>query len=109
MKKEEFILFPYFKKLAEASKNNATVSSSQFDSIKSPIAVMHEEHDNEGHRFRKISELSNNYSPPVDACTTYKVAYLLLEEFENDLHKHIHLENNILFKKGVQLEKTLQN
>lgn len=109
MKKEEFILFPYFKKLAEARKNNTAVSSSQFDSVTSPIAMMHEEHDNEGHRFRKIAELSNNYAPPVDACTTYKVAYLLLQEFENDLHKHIHLENNILFKKGVELEKTLQN
>lgn len=109
MKKEELILFPYFKKLVEASKNKSTISSNQFDSIKSPIAMMHKEHDNEGHRFRKIAELSNDYSPPVDACNTYKVTYQLLQEFEEDLHKHIHLENNILFKKGVELEKTLQN
>ena len=109
MKKEELILFPYFKKLAEATRNNTSVSSSQFDTVMSPIAMMHEEHDNEGHRFRKISELSNSYSPPLDACSTYKVAYSLLQEFEEDLHKHIHLENNILFKKGVELEQALQN
>ncbi|WP_435262582.1 iron-sulfur cluster repair di-iron protein [Tenacibaculum sp. nBUS_03] len=109
MKKEELILFPYFKKLIKAAKNKSTISSNLFNSLKSPIAMMHEEHDNEGSRFRKISELSNNYSPPVDACNTYKVTYHLLQEFEEDLHKHIHLENNILFKKGVELEKTLQN
>lgn len=109
MKKEELILFPYFKKLAEASRNGTSVSSPQFDSVKSPIAMMHQEHDNEGHRFRKISQLSNNYSPPLDACSTYKVSFSLLQEFEEDLHKHIHLENNILFKKGVELEQTLQN
>lgn len=106
MKKEELLLFPYFKKLANT---NTAVSSPQFDSVKSPIAMMHQEHDNEGHRFRKISELSNNYTPPQDACNTYKVTFSLLQEFEEDLHKHIHLENNILFKKGVELEQTLQN
>ncbi|MGJ8744806.1 iron-sulfur cluster repair di-iron protein [Polaribacter sp.] len=109
MKKEELILFPYFKKLAVAQRNKTTVSSPQFGSVTSPIAMMHEEHDNEGHRFRKISDLSNNYTPPKDACSTYKVSFSLLQEFEEDLHKHIHLENNILFKKGVELEQTLQN
>ena len=109
MKKEELILFPYFKKLAEATRNNTSVSSSQFDSVMSPITMMHEEHDNEGVRFRKIAELSNGYSPPLDACNTYKVTYSLLQEFEEDLHKHIHLENNILFKKGIELEQNLKS
>ncbi len=108
MKKEELILFPYFKKLATAARDNTPVSSPQFDTVKSPIAMMHEEHDNEGHRFRKISELSNDYQPPIDACSSYKVSFSLLKEFEDDLHKHIHLENNILFKKGIELEQKLQ-
>jgi regulator of cell morphogenesis and NO signaling len=108
MKKEELILFPYFKKLAAAVRDNTPVSSPQFDTVKSPIAMMHEEHDNEGHRFRKISELSNDYKPPIDACSSYKVSFSLLKEFEDDLHKHIHLENNILFKKGIELEQKLQ-
>ncbi|MGB1268497.1 MAG: iron-sulfur cluster repair di-iron protein [Flavobacteriaceae bacterium] len=109
MKKEELILFPYFKKLAEAKNNGISVSSPQFDTVKSPIAMLHQEHDNEGHRFRKIASLSNNYTPPQDACNTYKVTFSLLQEFEEDLQKHIHLENNILFKKGVELEQTQQN
>jgi regulator of cell morphogenesis and NO signaling len=66
---------------------------------------MRHEHDTEGERFRRIAALSNNYTPPDDACTTYKVAYSMLKEFEQDLHLHIHLENNILFPKAIELEK----
>lgn len=109
MKKEELILFPYFKKLAAATRNKEAIFSPQFGSVKSPIAMMHEEHDNEGVRFRKIAALSHNYTVPKDGCNTYKVAYALLKEFEDDLHKHIHLENNILFKKGIELEQNLES
>lgn len=107
MKKEELILFPYFKKLAKADRGDKMISIVSFTSVENPIAMMHEEHDNEGHRFRKISELSNHYTPPKDACTTYKVAFSMLLEFEEDLHKHIHLENNILFRKAIEIENNL--
>lgn len=66
---------------------------------------MFKEHDQEGERFRKIAELSNNYTPPADACNTYRITFALLNEFEEDLHLHIHLENNILFPKSIELEK----
>jgi regulator of cell morphogenesis and NO signaling len=65
------------------------------------------EHDTEGERFRKIAELSNNYTTPADGCTTYRVAFSLMNEFESDLHLHIHLENNILFPKAIEMEKEL--
>ena len=65
------------------------------------------EHDNEGERFRKIEALSNGYAPPEDACNTYRVTLALLKEFEDDLHLHIHLENNILFPKAAEMEKAL--
>jgi len=107
MKKEELILFPYFKQLAQAQKEGGKVSASQFQTVQSPISMMHQEHDNEGDRFRKIAELTNDYTPPGDACTTYRVAFLMLQEFEADLHKHIHLENNILFKRAIKLEQSL--
>ena len=55
--------------------------------------------------FAKISELTNEYNPPSDACQTYKVTFAMLKEYEQDLHKHIHLENNILFKKAIELEE----
>ncbi|MPT32894.1 MAG: iron-sulfur cluster repair di-iron protein, partial [Chryseobacterium sp.] len=60
-------------------------------------------------RFDKIATLTNQYTPPADACNTYKVTYAMLQEFENDLHKHIHLENNILFPKAITLEADFNN
>ena len=66
---------------------------------------MMNEHDAEGERYRTIAALSDNYKTPADACDTYRVTYAMLQEFEQDLHKHIHLENNILFPKAKALEK----
>lgn len=103
MKKEEFILFPYIKAMEAARKNHFPLSPAHFGSIENPIAMMEEEHDTEGERFRKISDLSNKYTPPSDACQTYKVAFAMLQEFENDLHTHIHLENNILFPEAKEI------
>ena len=105
MKKEELILFPFVKKMMEATKSHASVEPPHFGTVNNPIAMMMEEHDNEGERFRKIAALTNNYTPPADACNTYRVTFAMLEEFEQDLHKHIHLENNILFPKAKALEK----
>lgn len=66
--------------------------------------MMMHEHDDEGERFRRIAALSNGYAPPSDGCNTYRAAFALLQEFEQDPHTHIHLENNILFPKAVVLE-----
>lgn len=107
MKKEELILFPHIKKIAQAYRNKEKLETPPFGSIENPINMMHSEHDNEGERFRRISELTNNYEVPKDACNTYKIAFILLKEFEDDLHKHIHIENNILFKKAITLENKL--
>jgi len=71
--------------------------------------MMMQDHEVEGERFRKIADLSNNYAPPEDACNTYRVSLALLNEFEQDLHLHIHLENNILFPKAISLEKKLNS
>lgn len=105
MKKEELILFPFVKEMINGTKNHGSVSQPQFGTIKNPIAAMMQEHDFEGERFRRITVLTNNYTPPEDACNTYRATYALLQEFEQDLHKHIHLENNILFPKAKALEK----
>ena len=104
MKKEEGILFPFIVKLITARKTNEELIQPGFGSVQNPIQMMMQEHEIEGDRFVKIAELSNNYAPPADACSTYKVAFSLLKEFENDLHYHIHLENNILFPKAVEME-----
>lgn len=105
MKKEELILFPFIKKMVKATLQDELVEQPHFGTVENPIAMMMHEHDAEGERFRKIAGLTNDYNPPADACNTYKVTFAMLQEFEQDLHKHIHLENNILFPKAVELEK----
>jgi len=109
MKKEEFILFPFIRKMVRAQDNRETLASPIFDSVQNPIAMMHHEHDAEGERFRKIAALTQDYTPPNDACNTYKVTLAMLKEFEEDLHLHIHLENNILFPKSIELEEQLRD
>ena len=71
------------------------------------IEELEKEHDFIGRCFDKIRVLSNGYSIPDDACSSYKLLYKMLQEFEDDLHIHIHLENNILFPKAVEMEKSL--
>ncbi len=105
MKKEELILFPYIKQMVEAARNKTPLSAPGFGTVANPIAMMMEEHENEGNRFEKIVAISNNYTPPADGCNTYKVTFQMLQEFESDLHTHIHLENNILFPKAIVLQE----
>lgn len=105
MKKEELILFPFIKKMVQAHKEGHTLPRPAFGTVDNPIAMMEDEHEHAGELFRQIEHLSNKYTPPESACNTYKAFYAKLEEFENDLHLHVHLENNILFPKAKQLEK----
>ena len=105
MKKEELMLFPFIKKMAKASLTEEPIAKPQFGTVKNPIAMMMEEHEAEGDRFVKIAALTNNYTPPADGCSTFRVTYAMLADFEQDLHKHIHLENNILFPSAMLLEK----
>ena len=109
MKKEEMILFPYIRKMVKLKNGDSQeLAVPPFGSVQNPIEMMHHEHDSEGERFRKIAELSNNYTAPEDACNTYRVTLAMLKEFEEDLHLHIHLENNILFPKAIELESSFQ-
>lgn len=104
MKKEELILFPFIEKMVESQLSGKALAPPNFQTVENPISMMQEEHDNEGERFRRIAELTNNYTPPADACNTYRVTFALLKEFEDDLHEHIHLENNILFPEAITLQ-----
>ncbi len=109
MKKEELLLFPWIRKMVDGTQHDKPLERPHFGTVRNPIQMMMKEHDNEGERFRKIADLSNDYTPPSEACTTYKVTFSLLREFEEDLHSHIHLENNILFPKAELLENKLFN
>lgn len=105
--KEEQILFPYIKHLVEAEQKGKTPQKPDFKEASNPIAMMEEEHDDAGASLAKIRKLSNDYTLPADACTTYQLLYQNLEAFEKDLFKHVHLENNILFPKALRLENRL--
>lgn len=108
MKKEELVLFPFIRKMVNIRPGSSAIPEAAFGSVANPISVILQEHDNEGERFRKIEELSSGYTPPEDACNTYRVTYELLMEFQQDLHKHIHLENNILFPAAITMEAALK-
>ncbi len=96
MYKEEMILFPRIKELAALSDAHQNRNLSE-GYISAPIQVMELEHDHAGDILYKIRELTNTYTAPADACTTFKVCMAELKEFEEDLHRHVHLENNLLF------------
>jgi regulator of cell morphogenesis and NO signaling len=104
MKKEELILFPFIRKMVQAKQDGNNDIAAPFGTVENPIRMMMHEHDTEGERFRTIKELSNHYNTPTDGCNTYKAAFDTLQAFEDDLHLHIHLENNILFPKAIAME-----
>jgi len=107
LQKEERILFPMIRQLVEDKDSGQGAELGHCGTIENPISVMMSEHVTEGERFDNISELSHGYTIPSDGCNTYQAAYTLLAEFEQNLHKHIHLENNILFPKAIKLEQSL--
>ena len=104
MQKEEQILFPYMDGLERAMNAHSSVEPPFFQTVKNPIHAMMQEHDAAGELVRKIRVLTSNYTPPGDACTSFKALYEALREFETDLHQHVHLENNVLFPRAVELE-----
>lgn len=100
MMKEEKILFPCIAAAAAAISRGETPPPAPFGSIENPIRMMEAEHDSTGDAMAQIRALTNGYTPPADACTTYRVCLQELEAFELDLHQHVHLENNILFPRA---------
>ncbi|HQU56019.1 MAG: iron-sulfur cluster repair di-iron protein [Chitinophagaceae bacterium] len=105
MVKEEKVLFPYIKLLVTNENGSQPKAEGPFSSVQEPINLMEMEHELVGNNMGEIRKLTKDYSLPADACASYSLLYKMLQEFEEDLHLHIHLENNILFPKALQLEK----
>ncbi|QQS39711.1 MAG: iron-sulfur cluster repair di-iron protein [Acidobacteriota bacterium] len=103
MAKEEAILFPYLRELL-GRQGAISSSSPAFGTVRNPLRVMMAEHDRAGELLRKMRENTDGYTLPAEACPSYTALYTRLEELEKDLHQHIHLENNILFPKALELE-----
>lgn len=106
--KEEAVLFPYVANLERALINGSEKPRSCFGTLANPIATMTREHDAAGSLIAEIRSLSQNFTTPADACPTFHAFYDGLKEFEQDLHQHIHLENNILFPRAIELEVSAQ-
>lgn len=106
MQKEENILFPFIRAMEEANEKGQAIQA-PFGSVENPIRMMMMEHDSAGSELEELRKLTENYTPPADACATHWVSYLQLKELEEDLMKHIHLENNILFPKALAMENEL--
>lgn len=95
MNEEEKQVFPFIKQLVDEKEDEPDQSTEI-------INLMKEEHDDTGNSLKKIRKLSSNFAIPDDACNTYRVYFKNLKNFEQDMFKHIHLENNILFPKALQ-------
>ena len=106
--KEERILFPALRQLEAAASTGAPAPIACFDTVQAPIARMLADHDDAAELTSQIRKLSSDYQPPADACPSYRGLYHGLEEFERDLHRHVHLENNILFPRAIELEASLR-
>jgi regulator of cell morphogenesis and NO signaling len=108
MMKEEMVLFPYIERMEESLVAGEPILPAPFGTVENPIAKMVHDHDSAGNLLRHMRQLSNGYTPPEGACVSYKTLYWALAEFARDLHQHVHLENNVLFLRAIQMEQEKQ-
>jgi regulator of cell morphogenesis and NO signaling len=104
MFKEEQILFPYILEMEASVLQHRPAPSAPFGTVNNPIRMMMMEHETVGDLLRELRSSSSDYKVPADACLSYQTLYQELEALEQDLHQHIHLENNILFPRAIELE-----
>lgn len=107
MAKEETLLFPAIDELAAARRAGTRPPASPFATVLHPVRAMEDEHRDAGDRLSQLRALTHNYTPPPDACTTYRLCYGELQRFQADLIEHVHLENHVLFPRALELERQL--
>ncbi|MEI6946765.1 iron-sulfur cluster repair di-iron protein [Paraflavisolibacter sp. H34] len=106
--KEEKVLFPFIKALVAAHKTGDGSGLLAYPSVQGPVHAMEADHDDAGEVLAQIKALTDNYTPPAGSCNSFRFLYKKLQDLEEDLHLHIHLENNILFPKALALEADLR-
>jgi regulator of cell morphogenesis and NO signaling len=106
MSKEERVLFPYIRELDTALRGEGRRPKAFFGSVANPIAMMTNEHEAVGELLREMRETTKDFALPDDACVSYTALYRALEEFEREIHTHIHLESNVLFPRAIRGEKS---
>ena len=106
MQKEEQVLFPYIDALEKSANTQEPVEPPFFGTVRNPVHAMMKEHDAAAELVKQIRDSTSDYLAPADACTSFRALYEALREFESDLHEHVHLENNVLFHRAVEMERT---
>lgn len=109
MLKEEQVLFPYVALLEQAANADTPAPTPFFGTVRNPIAMMLKEHETVGNDLVRLREVTDDYSLPQDACLSFRALYERLTDLERDLHRHIHLENNVLFPRAAELEAKSQS
>jgi regulator of cell morphogenesis and NO signaling len=104
MLKEEQVLFPYITRMDEAVSELRAIPPPFFDTVRNPVRMMMMEHDAAGDLLKQLRDVTNKYTTPPDGCISFQTLYQALAALEADLHQHIHLENNILFPRAVEME-----
>ncbi len=104
MQKEEMVLFPYIEQMEAAATGGRKAPVPHFGTVKNPIRMLMMEHEMAGEILKQIRQLSGGFSVPKDGCISYETLYKAMDALEQDLHQHIHLENNILFPRAVEME-----
>lgn len=107
MQKEEQILFPYIEAVERASSGHGAIEPPFFQTVRNPIHAMMREHDAAGDLVKQVRKASADYAAPQDACASFQSLYSELRAFDADLHQHVHLENDILFPRAVEMESAL--
>ena len=107
LRKEENVLFPYLLELFEAGENQKTLHPMHCGTIQNPIRMMRLEHANEGERYFQITALTHHFEVPADGCSTYRLMMEELKDFIDRLYEHIHIENNIIFPRSIEMEPTI--
>jgi regulator of cell morphogenesis and NO signaling len=103
LQEEEEVFFPALKRVNDAKIDGQTADPKDQETIRTSLRKLQSEHEAIGDAIHKIHHLTRNYTIPDDVCNTFTLTYQKLKEFEDDLHKHVHLENNILFAKAEKL------
>ena len=107
MRKEENVLFPYIETLQRATETGSNLVPPHFVTVNNPIRMMMSEHDTDGERLLSMRRATADYQIPEGACPSFRALYAGLQDLERDLHRHIHLENNVLFPRASELEREL--
>ena len=91
--------------MEEADAEGRAIPPPSFGTIQNPVRTMMLEHEAAGSLLEALRTITNDYKPPLDACPSYQTLFQALAGFAADLHQHIHLENNLLFPRAIELEE----